>query len=185
MTGGLAEDLLARRPFRRACRGDGTLLDDYFDGHRVLGEPRLLAALADELFRTIARTGAELVAGEVAAGAQLATAVALASVRHGRMLESRGIRRVPREYGIPGLLTSTVPDASRFAVVDDVAGTGAAARRCVKALRGAGHQVVGVFVILDRSQGATEELARLGMTLTSLFRLDDLASGLHQKGVET
>ncbi|WP_043687247.1 orotate phosphoribosyltransferase [Streptomyces xylophagus] len=185
MTGDLVETLLARHPFRPGKRGDGTLLDNYFDGHRVLGEPRLLAALADELFHRIARTGAELVAGEVAAGAQLATAVALAGVRHGRVLESRGIRRIPKDYGIPGLLTSPVPDTSRFAVVDDVAGTGAAARRCVEALREAGHHVVGVFVILDRRQGAAEELTRLGMTLTSLFRLDDLASGLHQKGAET
>ncbi|MFE9602748.1 hypothetical protein [Streptomyces hokutonensis] len=126
MTGHLATTLMARRPFRPGQRGDGTPLANYFDGHRVLGEPRLLAALADELYLAIARTDADLTAGEVAAGAQLATAVALASVRHDRVLESRGIRRVRKEYGVPGLLTSPAPAASRVAVVDDVAGTGAA-----------------------------------------------------------
>ena len=174
MTGHLARTLLARRPFRPGRRGDGTPLVDYFDGHRVLGEPRLLAALADELYLAIARTDADLVAGEVAAGAQLATAVALASVRHDRVLESRGIRRVRKEYGVPGLLTSPVPAASRVAVVDDVAGTGAAGLRCVETLREAGHEVVGVFVLLDRCQGAGEALARFGVILTSLFRLEDL-----------
>ncbi|MDX2696338.1 hypothetical protein PV416_16550 [Streptomyces ipomoeae] len=108
------------------------------------------------------------------AGAQLATAVALASVRQDRVLESRGIRRVRKEYGVPGLLTSPAPAASRVAVVDDVAGTGAAGLRCVEALRDAGHEVVGVFVLLDRCQGAAEALARSGVILTSLFRSEDL-----------
>lgn len=71
MTGHLATTLMARRPFRPGRRGDGTPLANYFDGHRVLGEPRLLAALADELYLAIARTDADLTAGEVAAGAQL------------------------------------------------------------------------------------------------------------------
>lgn len=184
MTGDLTEDVLARRPFLAGSRADGTLLPDYFDGHRVLGEPRLLAALADKLCRAIARTDAELVAGEVVAGAQLATAVALASISRGRTLEARGIRRIPKGYGVPGLLTSPAPTASRFALVDDVAGTGAAALRGVEALRGAGHEVVGVFVILDRGQGATQALARVDTSLTSLFRLDELRPNSSPKGVD-
>ncbi|MGW7543680.1 hypothetical protein ACWGKQ_21580 [Streptomyces sp. NPDC054770] len=59
-------------------------------------------------------------------------------------------------------------------MVDDVAGTGAAGLRCVDAVREAGHEVVGVFVVLDRCQGAAEALARDGVTLTSVFRLGDL-----------
>ena len=170
MTGHLATTLMARRPFRPGQRGDGTPLANYFDGHRVLGEPRLLAALADELYLAIARTDADLTAGEVAAGAQLATAAALASVRHDRVLETRGIRGVRKEHGVPGLLTSPAPAASRVAVVDDAAGTGAAGLRCVEA----GHEVVGVFVLLDRCQGAAKALARSGVILTSLFGLEDL-----------
>ncbi|MFF5372464.1 hypothetical protein [Streptomyces sp. NPDC013187] len=38
----------------------------------------------------------------------------------------------------------------------------------------AGHEVVGVFVLLDRRQGAAEALARSGVILTPLFRLADL-----------
>jgi orotate phosphoribosyltransferase len=122
----------------------------------------------------IAPTGAQLVAGEIAAGAQLATAISLASARGERTLEARGIRRTTKEYGVTGRLTSPVPAGSRFAVVDDVAGTGAAARRCVEALSEAGHQVAGVFVLVDRGQGAAEDLARLRIPLVSLFRLDEL-----------
>jgi orotate phosphoribosyltransferase len=120
-------------------------------------------------------TGADLVAGEVAAGAQLATAISLASTRYERILEARGIRRATKEYGVTGRLTSPAAAGSRFAVVDDVAGTGAAARRCVEALHEAGHQISGVFVLLDRGQGAAENLARLRIPLVSLFRLDELA----------
>lgn len=172
----LTRAVLARRPFGPGRRGDGTLLADYFDGHRVLGDPRLLAVLADALYRAIAPTGAQPVAGEVAAGAQPATAVSLSSTRHERVLEARGIRRTTKEYGVTGRLTSPAAPGSRIAVVDDVAGTGAVARRCVEALSEAGHQTCGVFVLLDRGQGAAEQPARLRIPLISLFRLDDLAA---------
>ncbi|MFF4799866.1 hypothetical protein ACFY1U_15815 [Streptomyces sp. NPDC001351] len=41
-------------------------------------------------------------------------------------------------------------------------------------MREAEHEVVGVFVLLDRCQGAAEALARLGVILASIFRLEVL-----------
>jgi orotate phosphoribosyltransferase len=170
----LAAAVVAHQPFVQARRGDGTLLPNYFDGHRILAAPQLLAPIAEELWRRIAQSDADLVAGEVVAGSQLASAVALASVRTDRPLASCGIRRAPKEYGVGGRLTGYAPPRSRVAVVDDVAGTGAAARRCIEVLRDAGHHVSGVYVLLDRRQGASELISAAGCTLDSLFELRDL-----------
>ncbi|WP_405939565.1 hypothetical protein OG338_25615 [Streptomyces sp. NBC_00726] len=170
----LAQALLDRAPFVTAHRSDGLLLSDYFDGHRVLGEPALLHALALALHERIAATTAEVVAGEVAAGGQLATAVSLVSASTPRPLEARAVRRTAKDYGLSGRLSSRVPEGTRFAVVDDVAGTGAALERTVLELRRQQHPVVGAFVILDRQQGAAEALERIDCPLTALFRLEDL-----------
>ncbi|MFD5790533.1 phosphoribosyltransferase family protein [Streptomyces sp. NBC_01789] len=68
-----------------------------------------------------------------------------------------------------------MPPGTRFAVVDDVADTGAALERTVTELRRQQHSVVGAFVILDRQQGAAEALEHADCPLTALFRLEDLA----------
>ncbi len=170
----LARAVCDRLPFTVRRRADGVLLTNYFDGHRVLSEPRLLSAVAAELYCQVARVDAGLVAGEISAGSQLATAVSLASASCGCPLESRGIRRSAKNYGIEGQLTTPAPPGSRFALVDDVAGTGAAIERCLRVLHGAGHQVAGIYVLLDRGQGAAQVAARHGTPFFPLFHLDDL-----------
>lgn len=173
----LVRAVLDRRPFRTARRGDGTLLADYFDGHRLLADPALLAALAARLCAMVRACGATHVAGEVSAGSSLAVAVSLASLNTGRALQACGVRRRPKPYGVSGRLTTPVPAGTRFAVVDDVAGTGEALVRTVLALGEAGHQVRGTFVVLDREQGAADAVAAQGLTLASLFRISDLSTG--------
>lgn len=172
----LAQALLDRAPFVTARRSDGLLLTDYFDGHRVLGEPWLLRAIAESLYGLILQSEATMVAGEVAAGGQLATAVALASVAGPRLLETRSVRRSAKPYGLAGRLTSAAPHGTAFAVVDDVAGTGAAIARVIEVLCEEGHEIAGAYVVLDREQGAAEAIAQYACTLRSLFRLSDLAA---------
>lgn len=171
---GLAERIVARRPFTVGRRADGTLLSDYFDGHRLMGDPRLLTALADELCREIHRTDADAVAGEISAGSCLATAVSLASMRAGRPLEARGIRTTAKRYGVSGLLTSPLPAGTRVALLDDVVSTGAALLRSVAAVRAAGCHVVGAYVILERDPEIRALLAGHDVPLYALFSLDEL-----------
>ncbi|MFJ8626439.1 orotate phosphoribosyltransferase [Kitasatospora sp. NPDC093550] len=174
---GLAVAIHRTGPFVRGRRGDGTLLADYLDGHRILGEPSVLAAVGEELSRRIPPE-ADHVAGEVAAGSALAMSVSLAALARGRRLPARTLRREPKEHGVTGVLSTAVPPGSRFALVDDVAGTGACLERGTLRLRELGHRVVGAWVVVDRQNGAAERLAELGVPLHALLTLDELrASG--------
>ncbi|MER7583832.1 hypothetical protein [Kitasatospora sp. NPDC097691] len=176
MTGSGAALALAIRntdPFVAARRGDGTLLPDYLDGHRILGDPGVLAAAAAELARRIP-PGADHVAGEAAAGSGLAISVSLAALDQGRRLAARTLRREPKVHGITGVLSTAVPPSSNFALVDDVAGTGACLERCTLRLRELGHHIVGAWVVVDRQNGAAERLARLGVPFAALLSIDEL-----------
>jgi orotate phosphoribosyltransferase len=170
----LAERIVARQPFTTGGRADGRLLSDYFDGHRLMGDPYLLTELAGELCREVRHAGADAVAGEISAGSSLATAVSLASVHAGPPLEARGIRATAKEYGVSGLLTSPLPAGTRVAMLDDVVSTGAALLRSAAALRTAGCDVVGAYVILERDPGIRTLLAGHGIPLCALFSLDEL-----------
>lgn len=171
--GTLAGVLRDVNPFIEARRGDGTLLLDYLDGHRILGDPTALAMAADALAGLIPAE-ADHVAGEAVAGSGLALAVSLAALDRGRQLPARTLRQEPKVHGVVGVLSTAVPPASRFALVDDVAGTGASLERSTLRLRELGHEVVGAWVVVDRHNGAAERLARLDVTLTALLTIDEL-----------
>ncbi|MFF9818750.1 phosphoribosyltransferase family protein [Streptomyces sp. NPDC014006] len=77
---------------------------------------------------------------------------------------------------MPGVLNTPSPRGSGFALVDDVAGTGASLERSVLRLRELGQHVVGAWVVVDRLGQAAARLAALGMPLHSLLTLDELRS---------
>lgn len=173
---GLAAAVMALRPFVDGRRENGELLADYFDGHRVLGDPAVLSALAEALAERIAGLDVDCVAGEAVAGSSLATAVSLALHRGGRGVPVRALRREPKSRGVPGVLSTHAPEGSRFALVDDVAGTGACLERSVRRLRELRHEVVGAWVIVDRQDGAAARLEGLGVRLSALFTLNDFST---------
>ncbi|MFD8009195.1 hypothetical protein [Streptomyces sp. NPDC058955] len=160
-------------PFIQARRGDGTLLHDYLDGHRILGDPTALAMAAEAMALQIPAE-ADHVGGEAVAGSGLALAVSLAALDRGRSLPARTLRQEPKQHGVVGILSTAVPPGSTFALVDDVAGTGAALERSTLRLRALGHRVVGAWVMVDRRNGAGERLARLGVPLSALLTIDEL-----------
>lgn len=173
---GLAAAVMALRPFVEGRRENGNRLTDYFDGHRVLGDPAVLSALADTLAERIGGLDPDCVAGEAVAGSSLATAVSLALHGAGRDVPARALRREPKLRGVPGVLSTHVPQGSRFALVDDVAGTGACLERSVRRLRELRHEIVGAWVIVDRQDGAAARLEELGVRLSALFTLNDFST---------
>lgn len=114
--------------------------------------------------------------GEAIAGSSLATAVSLALHRLGTPLPVRALRRKPKPRGVTGVLSTQVPDGCSFALVDDVAGTGACLERSVRSLRALGHKVLGAWVVVDRQDGAAQRLEHLGVRLSARFTLNDITT---------
>ncbi|MEU9094627.1 hypothetical protein [Streptomyces sp. NPDC048428] len=83
---------------------------------------------------------------------------------------------------MPGLLSTAVPPASSFALVDDVAGAGAGLERCTELLRGMGHHVAGAWVIVDRHDGTAYRLARLDVPLHTLLTIQQIGSAAPPPG---
>lgn len=160
-------------PFTEARRGDGTALPDYLDGHRILADPDVLTILAGEIASQLPGE-ADHVVGEVAAGAALAVAVSQAAFLQGRRVQARMLRREPKRYGVTGVLNTPAAAGSCFAVVDDVAGTGASLERSVLRLRELGHYVSGAWVAVDRHNGAAQRLSALDVPFFSLLSIDEL-----------
>ena len=65
-------------------------------------------------------------------------------------------------------------DGKTVILVDDVATSGGSVLKAIEQIKAAGGFVAHAIVILDREQGASEFLARHGVTLHALFTATDL-----------
>jgi len=182
------EETLAvvRRSIRREplSTSDGRLIDDYVDGHALLGDPTGLAGCCELVCERLRELRPVAVVGEVAAACGLVSGVVLRCQQEGIALQGRYLRKAQKGYGVTGLLNTGLAPASRVVVLDDVTGKGDAAMRVVEALRSEGHEVAAMVVVLDRGEGAAERLDGLGVELSWLFDLREAAGevALHEAG---
>ncbi|QZA89598.1 orotate phosphoribosyltransferase [Salinarchaeum sp. IM2453] len=83
-------------------------------------------------------------------------------------------RKKQKEYGTSNLIEGNLDDDEKVVVLEDIATTGQSAIDAVQALRDAGAIVDTVFVVVDRQEGATENLAEHDIQLKSLVTADEL-----------
>lgn len=138
----------------------------YVDKYVFETDPRCLRLIADAFAE---RVGDTKLAG-VALGA--VPLVAVTSVESG--IPYVIVRKTKKEYGTGNLVEGELTDGEEVVVLEDIATTGQSAVDAVEALRDAGATVNRVLVVVDREEGARENLAAHDIELESLVTASDL-----------
>jgi orotate phosphoribosyltransferase len=123
----------------------------------------------------------DMLFGPAYKGIPLAAATAVALAReHGREVPWAYNRKEAKDHGEGGMVVGA-PLSGRVLIVDDVITAGTAVRESLGLIRGAGANVAGVLVALDRQErgqgalSAVQELAREhGVPVIAIVGLDDL-----------
>jgi orotate phosphoribosyltransferase len=144
------------------------------------------AALAEvgKAYAAAAQTGGvdfDMLFGPAYKGIPLAAATAIALAReHARDVPWAYNRKEAKDHGEGGTLVGA-PLAGKVLIVDDVITAGTAVRQSLALIRGAGAEVAGVLVALDRQEkgqgelSATQELTREhGVPVIAIVGLADL-----------
>ncbi|MBI4497208.1 MAG: orotate phosphoribosyltransferase [Chloroflexi bacterium] len=123
----------------------------YFEKFRVLQRPQETAALCSLIAHAFRDAGAQAVAGPTLGGVIISYEVA-------RLL---GVRAVYAEPGDEKTRVfrrdfETVHPGERVLVVDDILTTGGSVNQVIAAVRRAGGQVIGVGLLVDRTDGAID-----------------------------
>lgn len=140
----------------------------YLDKYRFETQPGIL--------RRVARHLGEL----VPAGTQRIAAPELGAVLLGVALSLELdlplvlIRKEAKEYGTGRSIEGVLELGDRVTVVEDVVTTGGEAIRAVEKVREAGAAVLGLVAVLDREEGGAENIQRLAVPFTPLFKRSDL-----------
>jgi orotate phosphoribosyltransferase len=84
------------------------------------------------------------------------------------------VRKDAKEYGTSRLLEGKLEPGERVVLIEDVLTTGEEAIRAVGKLREAGATVETLIAVLDREEGAADNLTSAGIAFRPLFRLTAL-----------
>jgi orotate phosphoribosyltransferase len=173
-------DRLAEVIRERALRfGDFTLASGqkstyYIDGKQVSlhGEGLLLLAglILDNLPADVEAVGGMAIGADPIAGA-----VAALAAQRGRELTAFIVRKERKERGTRQQVEGPLHSGVRVVVLEDVITTGGSTLLAIEALqREYDAEIVGVIAMVDRLQGARENLAAAGFELTALFEITEL-----------
>ena len=143
----------------------------YLDKYRFETEPELLRALGDRLAGVV--EACEPDATRLAAPALGAVALAAAtSMASG--VPFMIVRGEAKEYGTAKRVEGPFERGEIVCVLEDVVTSGGALGDAVSALRQEGLVVRNAVCVVDREEGGSDALARLGVRLRALFRASEL-----------
>lgn len=91
------------------------------------------------------------------------------------------VRSQAKEYGTGKLVEGLVKPSDRIILVDDVATTGGSVINGVKELKKVGAKITDAYVIVNRLEGADDNLLEEGVTLHQIFDIMQVAKILHEQ----
>jgi orotate phosphoribosyltransferase len=143
----------------------------YLDKYRFETEPDLLRALGERLADevSICEPDAIRLAGPALGAVALAASAAMASGRPFII-----VRGETKEYGTAKRIEGPFDSGELVCLLEDVVTSGGALADAVSAVRDEGLVVRNAVCVVDREEGGSDALARLGVRLRPLFRASEL-----------
>ncbi len=141
----------------------------YLDKWRFETEPRLLREIAKALAALLPAPTPDRLAGVELGGVPLVTALALET-----SIPCLIVRREAKEYGTSKQVEGVFDAGERVVLVEDVLTTASQAISAARRLTELGLRVEQVLYVIDREEGAEENLRKAGFQATMLFRKSEL-----------
>jgi orotate phosphoribosyltransferase len=143
----------------------------YLDKYRFETEPDILRALGKALAGAVEECEPETVrlAGPALGAVALAASAAMASG-----LPFIIVRGETKEYGTAKRIEGPFESGELVCLLEDVVTSGGALAEAVSAVREEGLVVRNAVCVVDREEGGSDALARLGVRLRPLFRANEL-----------
>jgi orotate phosphoribosyltransferase len=167
-------------------RGEITLAsgrksDFYFNLKPTMLDPEGAALLAELTFDALKDDKLDYVGGLEMGAVPLAGAIAQLSWLKSHPIAAFFVRKKPKEHGarlaVEGLAKGETLRGKRVVILEDVTTTGGSAIKALDAVRDAGGEVVLVYTMIDREEGATENFAQAGVPFRALYKASEFLQG--------
>ncbi|KAM3174922.1 hypothetical protein ACTXT7_009569 [Hymenolepis weldensis] len=161
----------------------GEVTPVYFDVRLTMSDPLLLQEITKHMYEMACHRTSnqkfDLVAGVPAAAVALATSLSIQ-----QNLPMILTRKAAKDYGTKKLIEGIWTRGQEVLVVEDVVTYGESIAETVELLRSNGLVVNHALVVVERQQGATQNLlANYNIHLHALLTFDDILNVLHTDGL--
>ncbi|MDD4953949.1 MAG: orotate phosphoribosyltransferase [Candidatus Omnitrophica bacterium] len=146
----------------------------YLDGRVITLTPEGAYLVAAIILEMIKDKGADAVGGPTLGADPVCGALAALSHMKNTPVKSFIVRKAAKEHGKQRLIEGPQLKAgNKVVLIDDVATTGKSLIEAKQALDDMGIKADTAIVIVDRCEGAADNLAKAGLKLESIFKIKD------------
>jgi orotate phosphoribosyltransferase len=158
-------------PFKLASGGTS---DYYLDMKPSTFSPEGLNLIADIVYAMVREDQSVEAVGGLELGAlPITTAVTMRSFSE-RPIEGFVVRKEKKDHGTAKKIDGNFRENSNVVLFEDVTTQGGSVMEAVRAVRGRGATVTRIITIVDRLEGAAENLQNQGIALDAVFTIEDL-----------
>ncbi|MCM8799239.1 MAG: orotate phosphoribosyltransferase [Candidatus Omnitrophica bacterium] len=149
----------------------GRISNFYFDLRRITLDPEGGYLIAKLILRFLHKKGVKSLGGPTLGADPIVSAVAVLSHLEGISVKAFIVRRKAKEHGLRQLIEGpSLKKKERVILVDDVATSGNSLIESAQILKRKGLIIDSAIVVLDRQEGAKNNLKKEGIKLYSLFK---------------
>ena len=139
---------------------------------------KMIKSLQNLISEKIGLDNFDYIASVPTSGLVIASALAIETVK-----PLIYIRQKPKDYGTSSLIEGKIPEGSRVVLVDDVGTTGHSLLNAIKALKDAKIIIDSAFVIVNRLEGAKENLEAEKVKLYEITDILEISNVLHNEKI--
>jgi orotate phosphoribosyltransferase len=168
--------LLEREALKRGefTLSSGKKSNYYLDGRVITLTPEGAYLVAEIILSMIADKSVDAVGGPTLGAYPIVGALACLAYQKKVPIKTFIVRKAAKEHGTRRLIEGpALPKGSRVILVDDVATTGKALVEAKRAVDEEGLKAETAIVIVDRIEGAAENLKSCGLKLESIYSIRD------------
>jgi orotate phosphoribosyltransferase len=169
-------EIIRDRSLRRGGEftlSSGEVSEYFFDMKKTMLDPEGANLIASEMLLLNELSKADAIGGLVMGAVPIVSVVCARSHYTDRPLPAFFVRKERKGHGTQQLIDGHLNRDSRVVLVDDVTTTGGSLLKAVEAARAEGCEVDTVVTVVDRLEGARENLAKNGIKLIALFTRAD------------
>jgi orotate phosphoribosyltransferase len=148
----------------------------FFDMKRTAMHPEGISLIADILFEMIKEDrDVEYIGGLETGTIPIVAAVAARSWPE-RPVSAFFVRKIPKDHGTRKLIDGQFKDGATVILIEDVTTTGGSVMQAASAVREHGATVKRIISLVDREEGAIENMKRDGIEFTAVFTMGDFGN---------
>jgi orotate phosphoribosyltransferase len=151
----------------------GAMSDYYLDMKPTCFDPEGASLIGEIVCRKLAGDDADAIGG-LELGAVPIVAAACARSWPARPIRGFVVRKEKKGHGTDQKIDGNFTPGSNVVLIEDVTTKGGSVMQAVRAVRALGAEVRRIITIVDRQEGATDNLRKEGLELDAIFTTADL-----------